>query len=138
MVPAGIMAALATCLLVVVEILFQTKGKATLQAIWVWELLPFALVFMAGNVVLAAVVVPLVLETTFPDVYWSLSWLQLYVLSAFIGIFGFEGLLSNTNISFFNKGLLAFQDWLDKARQPAVEAAITKQDRMYADLQEQT
>jgi hypothetical protein len=43
---------------------------------------------------------------------------------AFLGVFGFEVLLRNINVSFLNKGLLSISDWIAKARDGAVEAAV--------------
>jgi hypothetical protein len=43
---------------------------------------------------------------------------------AFLGVFGFEVLLRNINVSFLNKGLLSISDWIAKARDSAVAAAV--------------
>ncbi len=42
---------------------------------------------------------------------------------AFIGVFGFEVLLQNVNISMFGQGVLSINDWINKARDNAVGAA---------------
>jgi hypothetical protein len=48
---------------------------------------------------------------------------------AFLGVFGFEAVLQNMNITFFNKGVLSINDWISKARDNAVAAAIESQTR---------
>ena len=47
--------------------------------------------------------------------------------SAFIGVFGFEILLKNINITFADKGVLSINDWISKAREMAVGSAIDLQ-----------
>jgi hypothetical protein len=46
---------------------------------------------------------------------------------AFLGVFGFEALLQNINVTFFGQGVLAISDWINKARDGAVAAAIESQ-----------
>jgi len=53
------------------------------------------------------------------------SWLPF--VYAFFGIFAFEGVMSNTNVNFFDKGVLTIQDWIRKARDPAVASALERQ-----------
>jgi hypothetical protein len=53
-------------------------------------------------------------------------WLAPFYYALF-GVFAFEAVLSNTNITIYQKAVLAFEDWMDKARQPAVEAARVNQ-----------
>lgn len=43
---------------------------------------------------------------------------------AFLGVFGFEAILKNINITFFDKGVLSISDWISKARDHAVALAI--------------
>lgn len=46
---------------------------------------------------------------------------------AFLGVFGFEVLLQNINITFLNRGLLSISDWISKARESAVADALESQ-----------
>lgn len=46
---------------------------------------------------------------------------------ALFGVFAFETVLSNTNVTIFEKGVLAFQEWTGKARDPAVNAVQRRQ-----------
>jgi hypothetical protein len=39
---------------------------------------------------------------------------------ALFGVFAFQTVLTNTNVTIFEKGVLAFQEWTGKARDPAV------------------
>ena len=43
---------------------------------------------------------------------------------AFIGVFAFEVLLQNLNISFLGRGVLSINDWISKAREIAVAEAL--------------
>src|SRR6266571_8123316 len=40
--------------------------------------------------------------------------------SAFLGVFAFQGVLSNTNITLFGKKALTFEEWMTKARDNAI------------------
>jgi hypothetical protein len=44
---------------------------------------------------------------------------------AFLGVFGFEVLLQNINVTFLNRGLLSISDWISKARDSTVAAALS-------------
>ncbi len=48
---------------------------------------------------------------------------------AFVGVFGFEALLKNINVTLFGKGVLSIEDWISKARDVAVAAAIASNTR---------
>lgn len=52
---------------------------------------------------------------------------------ALFGVFAFETVLSNTNITVFEKGVLAFQEWTGKARDPAVSAVQKRQIQKESD-----
>lgn len=54
---------------------------------------------------------------------------------AFFGVFAFEGVLSNSNITFADKKILTIYDWIGRTRDPAVAQAIEKQVT-FADHQE--
>lgn len=53
-----------------------------------------------------------------------------FLLSAFFGLFGFQTILKNTNITMFDKGVLTIQDWIDKALNAAAAAAIDRQEML--------
>jgi hypothetical protein len=46
---------------------------------------------------------------------------------AFVGVFGFEVVLQNLNITFASRGVLTISDWISKARDQAVAEAIKRQ-----------
>jgi hypothetical protein len=50
-------------------------------------------------------------------------------LNGFFGVFAFQGIMSNTNITFLDKGVLTIEEWTAKARDYAIAAAIKKQAR---------
>ncbi|MGO9256534.1 MAG: hypothetical protein ACLQU1_09565 [Bryobacteraceae bacterium] len=52
---------------------------------------------------------------------------------ALFGVFAFEGVLSNTNVTIFQKGVLAFEDWIAKAREPAVAEVLARQTQRDSD-----
>lgn len=52
---------------------------------------------------------------------------------ALFGVFAFETVLSNTNVTIFEKGVLAFQEWTGKARDPAVAAVGRRQVQRESD-----
>jgi len=43
---------------------------------------------------------------------------------AFLGVFGFEAILKNINLSFAGRGVLSINDWINKAKDSAVAAAV--------------
>ncbi len=38
-----------------------------------------------------------------------------FLFAPFFGVFGFETVLKNTNITMFDKGVLTIQTWIEKA-----------------------
>ncbi len=46
---------------------------------------------------------------------------------AFVGVFGFEILLKNLNVTFANRDILSINDWITKARDSAVQSALETQ-----------
>jgi hypothetical protein len=59
-----------------------------------------------------------------PESLWAYSW----VLCPFVGVFGFEAILKNTNVTMFDHGVLTIQYWIEKARDAAAGAAIERQE----------
>jgi hypothetical protein len=118
---------LITCLLAFVEIIYQSK--ATVRACPSWPFAFYGLTLLLGNIiaaVLAAVSINSKLPTSFAG--WS------PIVDVFAGIFAFETVMRNTNISFFDKGILTIQDWIGKARDPAVASALKKQIEIDRDV----
>jgi hypothetical protein len=56
-----------------------------------------------------------------------------FILCPFFGVFGFETVLKNTNITMFDKGVLTIQNWIEKALNGAAAAAIDQQENLKQD-----
>jgi len=51
------------------------------------------------------------------------------IFAAFIGVFAFETILKNINVTVLDKGVLTIQVWIDKALTAAAAAAIVRDIR---------
>ncbi len=106
-------------LVALVEI--PSRAKTDLASCFTAPALVYVLVVCFGNVVttllatLAVVKMPAGLAPHY------------FLLAPFFGVFGFETVLKNTNITMFDKGVLTIQTWVEKALAAAV-AAIDKRD----------
>jgi hypothetical protein len=107
-------------LVALVEI--PSRAKTNLGSCFVAPTLTYVLVLCFGNVittVLAALAVVKLPASLAP--YY-------FLLAPFFGVFGFETVLKNTNITMFDKGVLTIQTWIEKALAAAAAAAIDKRD----------
>jgi hypothetical protein len=52
--------------------------------------------------------------------------LYYFLFAAFAGVFAFQSILKNMNVTILDKGVLTIQDWIDKARSAATAAAILR------------
>lgn len=57
------------------------------------------------------------------------------LIYAFLGVFSFEAVLNNVNITYLGQGVLTIQDWTRKARDIAEAEALGKQAAMVGELQ---
>lgn len=108
---------LLTCITVSIEIIYlsQARIRACISS-------RFALYFLVqavGNG-MATLLASVFLADKFPESIQK--WNPL--IFAFFGVFAFEGIMSNTNLTFFDKGVLTIQNWVNKGRDPAVAYAI--------------
>jgi hypothetical protein len=55
------------------------------------------------------------------------------LLSVFFGVFAFQTILKNTNVTVFDQGVLTIQDWIDKTLNAAASAAIARQEDLKAE-----
>ncbi len=97
-----------------------SRAKTNLASCFVAPSLTYVLVLCFGNVIttiLAALAVVKMPASLAP--YY-------FLLAPFFGVFGFETVLKNTNITMFDKGVLTIQTWIEKALEAA--AAIDKRD----------
>lgn len=110
-----------TALVVLVELLRLSKAERVPACFTIQSAIYFAIQFVGNAVATLLAIKALSAEQAngVPD-----SWIVFF--SAFLGVFAFEGILSNTNITFFNKNALAFQEWIAKAKDPAIEKTIRK------------
>jgi hypothetical protein len=110
-----------TLLISLIEIV--SKSKTGFQAsCWNWYFLLYFVILTIGNSV-AAIFSSMVLKLSS-----QLDFLSPF-LNAFFGVFAFEGVMSNTNITFLDKGVLTIQDWIGKARDNAIAVAVERQAR---------
>lgn len=58
-----------------------------------------------------------------------------WLFCAFFGVFGFEAILKNTNITMFDRGVLTIQDWTEKALNMAAAEAIAGQELLRSRLE---
>lgn len=77
-----------------------------------------------------------ILKAYFPTVVQQLGPAS-YYLAAFAGAFILGFILSNTNVIIFSKGLLAFHDWSERLRTPAITSAKRKHMKVTKELQRQ-
>jgi hypothetical protein len=99
----------------------QQRSNAELRSCWVRAAGLYIALLCVFNTLGAAVAAGLLRDKspggpTFAPLFYAL-----------FGVFAFEGVLSNTNITIFEKGVLAFQEWIGKARDPAVTAVKKNQ-----------
>jgi hypothetical protein len=124
---AGLVALLLTYVMLLVEVLL--RAKATFKATLNLPCLFYLVVLAFGNVLMTLFALPQldgrISEPLRP-------WVQ-PLLAAFAGCFAFHGVLSNMNITFFQKKLLTFDDWIAKARSLAAGAANEKQGALDAE-----
>ena len=126
-VVAGLVAFLLTCVLALVEILLTARAK--FRAALNLPCLFYLVVLAFGNVLVTLLALPqLDGQLAGPLRAWAQP-----LIAAFAGCFGFHAVLSNTNITFFQKKVLTFDDWIARARSLAAGAANEKQGALDAE-----
>jgi hypothetical protein len=124
---AALLALLASILIATIDI--PWKSKASLSACWGSVFLIYVTVIGFGNVITSLFALRMMKENAPSGLE---NWHPL--LAAFAGVFAFEAVLGKTNITVFDRGVLTIQDWVNKARDVAVEAAIARSVRMQREL----
>jgi len=117
---ALLLALLFTCLIVLGEVSY--RSKSSLRACLSQKILIYAAIVAIGNLaatLLATTLVSSQIPAALAD------WAPFFY--AFFGVFAFEGILSNSNITFADKKILTIYDWIGRTRDPAVARAIEKQ-----------
>jgi hypothetical protein len=112
--------ALASAFSVLIALIeITSKSKARFRDLLNTRFVLYVLILVLGNALttLAASALP-VLTTKIPPAFWD----------SMIGVFGFEAVLQNINLTFSDKGVLTIHDWINKARDSAVATAIELQE----------
>jgi hypothetical protein len=110
----------ASVLLSIVQI--PAQSKTSLRSCFVIQSAIYCLIVCFGNTVTTILAASAVVKLP--------SSLQQYyfVMAPFFGVFGFETILKNTNITMFDKGVLTIQDWITRSLNAAAGAAIEKEE----------
>jgi len=98
------------------------RSKASLRVCISQKILIYGAIVAIGNLATTLLATHLLADRLPTGL---LSWSPFF--SAFFGVFAFEGILSNSNITFADKKILTIYDWIGRTRDPAVAEAIEKQ-----------
>jgi hypothetical protein len=124
---AGIAAAIAlplSCLIVAIEI--TRSSGSSLRGICRGSTLLYLLIVSVGNIfttfLAAATTSQQIPSGAAPKWFWY----------AFLGVFGFEAILKNVNLTFAGIGVLSINDWIVKAKDAAtadvIEAEVLRKE----------
>lgn len=119
---AVVIAVLLSLLIACIEI--PTRSKTRLLSCVVIESFFYFVVLSFGNAVTTVLASLAVVKM--PD---SLSPYG-YILCPFFGVFGFETILKNTNVTMFDRGVLTIQNWIEKALNSAAGASIERDESL--------
>ena len=110
--------------LLIASVEIPTRSKSPLRACFVGSSFIYWLVLSFGNVIttLLASLLVVRLSPSLAPFY--------FLLCPFFGVFGFETVLKNTNITMFDKGVLTIQNWIEKALNAAAAGAIDRQESL--------
>lgn len=111
---AVMMAIFLSCLIVCIEV--AKAASAPLKTVLRGSTGIYLLLVIVGNITttLLAASTTNPAPNTIPDWFWF----------AFLGVFGFEVILKNVNMTFYGNGFLTINDWITKARDIAVADVI--------------
>lgn len=117
---AIVLAGALSVLIAAIEI--PSKSKTDLKSCKTGSFGIYLVILIVGNIsttLLASTVINAALEeaNSFPGPVWF--WY------AFVGVFGFEAILQNVNVTLFDNGVLSINDWISKARNNAIAKALT-------------
>jgi hypothetical protein len=116
MAVAVLLATALSALIGIIETRFQSK--ADLASCLNSAVLLYLLILMVGNatttLAASSTLTAAGIRFAGPEGFW---W-------AVVGVFGFEAILQNLNVTFFNKGMLSINEWITKAREHAVATTI--------------
>jgi hypothetical protein len=118
---AVLSAAIFSLLICLIEIKFLSKAwfKACITA----SAFFYLLILLVGNAATTLLAAATISAKSPAPLALGFKWFWY----AFIGVFAFEALLQNINLTFVGKGVLSINDWISKARDNAVASAIDSQ-----------
>jgi hypothetical protein len=121
-VVAALLALALSLLICLIEA--PNRSKVRLRACIGLAFLLYLLIFIVGNT-FTTLVASTLLTDRMPSSWAALkAWFPFFY--AFFGVFAFQGIVSNTNVTFFGKGVLTIEDWISKAREDVVGKAVEK------------
>ncbi len=126
---ALVFSVLLTFLICVIE--FPNQAKVSLRACLVWTSVPYLIIRAIGNAVTTVLAYPL-LKPRLGDLLDPSSYMLAF-LDAFAGVFAFHFVLSHTNVTVFQKGVLTIEDWIAKALENAIGPANKKEAKLTED-----
>lgn len=104
-----------TILACILEITY--RAKCGIKALLNFHSFLFLGIQIVGNVLASIAAYYLIhTKTPLPE---DFGWFEPFIAGVF-GVFMFEFVFSNTNISMFDTGILKFQDWVELGRVPAI------------------
>jgi hypothetical protein len=106
--------------LVLAAIEISNESKKPLRSCLVAQSFFYCLLLTFGNVVTTLMATAIVTKMD-PNLKPFYS-----IFAAFIGVFAFETILKNINVTVLNKGVLTIQVWIDEALTAAAAAAIVR------------
>ncbi len=104
--------------LVLAYIEIVSEAKKPFRSCIVAQSFFYALLLAFGNVVTTLLSATVVSKLSVPLAPYY------FLFAAFIGVFAFQSILKNMNVTILDKGVLTIQDWTDKAKAAAAAAAI--------------
>ncbi len=99
-----------------------SRAKASISECFVIEAFVYWLILSFGNVVttLLASLIVVKIPPSLKGFY--------FLLCPFIGVFAFETILKNLNLTLADRGVLTIQNWIDKALDSAAAAVVVKKE----------
>lgn len=120
-----------TIILAIVQIASDSK-TTNLNGILTLSFLLYVVIMAFGNAVTtlisAGIIDHFLADTPQQDSGIKQQFLigPIWIWYSFLGVFGFEAIIQNINITFFDKGVLSISDWLTYAKKSATEATLEK------------
>ncbi len=127
---AIVFAVVLTLLICVIE--FPNQAKVSLRACLVWTSVPYLIIRSIGNAVTTVLACPL-LNAKLDGLVNPSSYYMLAFLDALAGVFAFHFVLSQTNVTVFQKSVLTIEDWITKALENAIGPANKKEAELAED-----